>query len=374
MPSKLHDTFAAYARANTLPSDLDLSGARFERDRMHILSHGHAFPGVQDLSLSRCLMYEHCPALLAACHGLETLDLSDNPWLMASSLRPLPRLRHLKLSRTLTSVEALQEILTRSWDALETLELERCGLSEGGLDVLLETSHLPALRALRVGQNPISLQRVQSLFDAPNLPALEHVHFHKQHLNPALLARLDAIGAAEHDLTVEGVELLGRLGDCMSEDALRRVVAWLDVKTQADTLDLSDTTFSGQALPMLAKASGARHIYTLNLARCGLRSEDLQAWFSTTAFNHIQSLDLSGNPLGEGAASAFLGIQLWNLRHLWLRDIGLTDSAIAPMEFWYFARHLLTLELAGNHFSPAGYAQLSTFQNFPEALRATFEP
>ena len=95
----------------------------------------------------------------------------------------------------------------------------------------------------------------------------------------------------------------------------------------------------------------------LDLSNNGLNASALTG---ATGLESLESLELGRNPLGLTGIEALTSLELPRLRHLGLRQTGLTDAGLARLVEWKPFAQLDTLDAADHELSERGAKRLAS--------------
>ncbi|XP_063471328.1 NACHT, LRR and PYD domains-containing protein 5 [Symphalangus syndactylus] len=304
-------------------------------------------------------------------------------------------LRFLNLGGTHLKEEDVRmacEALKHPKCLLESLRLDRCGLTHAcylKISQILTTS--PSLKSLSLAGNKVTDQGVTPLSDALKVSqcALQKLILEDcgitatgcQSLASALVSNrsLTHLCLSNNGLGNEGVNLLCRsmrlphcslqrlmLNQCHLDTAGCGFLALALVANSWLThLSLSMNPVEDNGVKLLCEImrEPSCHLQDLELVKCHLTAaccESLSCVVSRS--RHLKSLDLTDNALGDGGVTALCeGLKQKNsvLTRLGLKACGLTsDCCEALSSALSCNRHLTSLNLVQNNFSPKGMMKL----------------
>ncbi|XP_025224511.1 NACHT, LRR and PYD domains-containing protein 5 [Theropithecus gelada] len=362
-------------------------------------------PHLRQLDLGSSILTERamktlCAKLRHPTCKIQTLRFRNAQ--IASGLQHLWRtlianrnLRSLNLGGTHLKEEDVRmacEALKHPKCLLESLRLDRCGLTHAcylKISQILTTS--PSLKSLSLAGNEVTDQGVTPLSDALRVSqcALQKLTLEDcgitatgcQSLASALISNrsLTHLCLSNNDLGNEGVNLLCRsmrLPHC----SLRRLMlnrcnldtascgflalalmgnAWLTHLS----LSVNPVEDNGMKLLCEVMREPSCHLQDLELVKCHLTAaccESLSCVISRS--RHLQSLDLTDNALGDGGVAALCeGLKQKKsvLTRLGLKACGLTSDCCEALSLALSCnRHLTSLNLVQNNFSPEGMMKL----------------
>jgi hypothetical protein len=114
---------------------------------------------------------------------VELVGLSAQDFLQtAAVLFTLAPIRHLDLTGVASVAQAL--FASPTLQAIRSLNLERCGLTDREVALLASSPHLSELRWLSLAENPIGMAAAEALATSTCLPRLAHVRFFKNAVEP----------------------------------------------------------------------------------------------------------------------------------------------------------------------------------------------
>uniref|UniRef100_A0A0D9S654 NLR family pyrin domain containing 5 n=1 Tax=Chlorocebus sabaeus TaxID=60711 RepID=A0A0D9S654_CHLSB len=362
-------------------------------------------PHLRQLDLGSSILTERamktlCAKLRHSTCKIQTLMFRNAQ--IASGLQHLWRtlianrnLRSLNLGGTHLKEEDVRmacEALKHPKCLLESLRLDRCGLTHAcylKISQILTTS--PSLKSLSLAGNEVTDQGVTPLSDALRVSqcALQKLTLEDcgitatgcQSLASALVSNrsLTHLCLSNNDLGNEGVNLLCRsmrLPHC----SLRRLMlnrcnldtagcgflalalmgnAWLTHLS----LSMNPVEDNGMKLLCEVMREPSCHLQDLELVKCHLTAaccESLSCVISRS--RHLKSLDLTDNALGDGGVTALCeGLKQKKsvLTRLGLKACGLTSDCCEALSLALSCnRHLTSLNLVQNNFSPEGMMKL----------------
>lgn len=258
--------------------------------------------------------------LIARRVGLEQVDLAETPVddASAAALLAMPRMRVLRLDRTMVSDAALRG--TPSPELTE-LFVSTTRVTDAGLELLERTPKLEALGAGNLGLGDAALARIARLAELETL-VLSHAK-----ASPAGLARL---------ATLEELERL-YLDGTRTDDTVLIALAGL---RRLRTLHLAQTDVSEEALPVL-RAFGQLDELTVGDTRMRGGILELSAW------PQLRTLSLQGLDLADATPLA---------RRTSLVTLDLSNTEIKDLSPLVTLPNLRTLGAVGLRLTPAGQA------------------
>jgi hypothetical protein len=239
--------------------------------------------------------------------------------------------------------------LCRQLHGLRVLEFIG-GVGEASLTAMAKTPWLGGLTTLAIRQSEAIPYAAATLSSSPFAPRLSHVDWDAVQPGPRGLGLL-----AASPVFAEVVSL--RLARCgLGADDVRALAERLWRRLRR--LDLKQARLDGQGSKALA-AMGMPVLRRLELQQTRLTAADLRELLAAPWCAGLESLDLSGNDLGDVAAVYLAGAPcLANLRQLRLAGCGLSaEGARALARSPHLAR-LQTLDLRANSLGTAGLQAL----------------
>lgn len=285
-------------------------------------------------------------AALARLTALEVINIDrhDGRARTVERLLALPALRELSARENGVTKLALAKA---KGAPLELLDLSANAIGTAGAQAIAKTPRLRQLQHLALDTCEIEGLGIVELIRAPLWDTLRRLDLSRNPLGAAA-ARALAEGprpAQLHTLLLADADLDEAAGTALGK------VAWLGALAQ---LDLSGN-------PLGRGAAGLRSLEGEGLRRLALASiglERTEAALLARFWPRLVHLDVGGNPFGDAGLERFATMrEAAALQVLSLHDCKLGDDGLELLAGARCPR-LRTLDLAGNSFGPAGLAAL----------------
>jgi len=365
-----------------LARTLDLSARGLGDDEVRSLADNPALQSVTRLDLSRNeIGNAGLEALARSPHlaGLEHLDLSSNRLSSAglemfTASRGTGRLRSLRLANNGIGARGA-EALAASRLPLVDLDLSGNDLGPAGVSALADSETLEQLVSLGLAGNHIGPQGVAALAVSPRLRRLRILDLGHNGIGPsgaaavalsAHMRTLRTLKLGRNALGREGLQLLltsTTLDDLHELDlsgntlgaAGAMFLAASPFVRRLESLDLSDDALGDAGVAALLGSPHLGGLRTLVLAQNGTTAAG--AGLLASAPPQLESLDLSDNPLGDGAAAPIAdALQRLRIGRLRLKRCGFGAAGIAQL---VRVGRLLQLDASHNDLGRRGAEMLA---------------
>jgi RNA polymerase sigma-70 factor, ECF subfamily len=356
---------------------LALRGHELGADELRTLLELPQTQGLVSLDLSNCGLDVAALTQVAsaATRTLRTLDLRDNG-LTAASLEALaasspPAITSLQLNgNALTGAGAE---LARLVGGLEHLTAARCALGPEDVNAVVDALDRTRVSRIDLSENPCGDAIGAAMAGSP-WKELKRLSLRDCGLGAPFVAVLSAQTPALQRLYLDGNELgdpaceaLSKAAVTLQKLSLRRCGVTgrglaplaLAGPRMADlqVLDLSENPLGNGAGAPLTAGLVAAPLEWLGLADCQLGPDALRGLLSAPVAGKLRELDLSGNPLGRADVLAQIP-PLRRLRKLKLDRTGLGDDGVAALVRGGLLEFVQELHLSGAGLSGRGAGHL----------------
>jgi hypothetical protein len=177
--------------------------------------------------------------------------------------------------------------------------------------------------------------------------------------------------AGWRDLVSDAAPRLRGFGACnvaIDPDAVAELVGreW----PHLEALDLSDNPIGDAGLSLLAASAWIKRVRSLDVSRCQLGATSITALVAADA--PLGSLNLSGNPVADGAAQLLGSAATTSLETLNLADTGLTDAGLLALAAAPSIGALRSLDVSRNAVTGTGIEALIKSEGSPALERVRF--
>lgn len=314
-------------------------------------------------------------------------------------ITPVPQLRELHLHAGFVDSDRAQQFAQSPvLSTLRTLSIPNCHLGAEGFAALLDSPHLGNLVTLLAPSNflgnaginalpnAVSLDSLDSLdlsevrgygqydedpmIDSQGMEALAQWPKLKQIRSLNLSGNLpgsEGIFALLDSPYASGLKALA-LRSCSLSPRILEEFAEARENVNLDFLDLGDNLLTTQGTEHLAKASCLRNVKVLNVDRCEISSEGMQALAPAPFRESLHRLNLNYNGFGLPGIRPLAQQSFPNLNALYLLDNDLGDDGTSLLVESPMTRTLQELDLSDNDIGGSGLEALKYARHLQNLL------